>query len=211
MPGDPRDPSDVGAAKRELRQRLRRDRRGRVPDPTAADRLARAVLRLPEVGAARTVAAYVSGPGEPPTSALIAALAARGVRVLLPVVLPDLDLDWALDDGMRLPGTGPGALEPGGPRLGTGAVAGADVLVVPAMAVDLTGARLGQGGGSYDRALARAAPAALVVALVHRDELLDDPVPVADHDRPVDAVVTVARTVRFSGPAPGAARRGSPP
>ena len=172
--------------------------------------VARAVLAVPEVAAAcalgGTIAAYVSGALEPPTSALITALHAEGVRVLLPVVLPDLDLDWALDDDTHRPGAGPGALEPGGTRLGRDAIADAAVVVVPALAIDREGHRLGQGGGSYDRALARAGASALVIALVHDDELLDAPVPVAGHDRLVDLVVTPARTVRFSRPDAAAAR-----
>ena len=150
------------------------------------------------------VAAYVALPGEPPTSILLQLLAERGVQVLLPVVQPDLDLDWALDDGSRHAGPGLGILEPSGPRLGREAIASADVVLVPALAVDSRGARLGQGGGCYDRALARARADVLVVALLHDDELLTEPVPTDEHDRPVGAVVTPLRVVRFepgpSGP-----------
>ena len=88
-------------------------------------------------------------------------------------------------------------LEPGGPRLGKGAIATADVVIVPALAVDPRGGRLGQGGGSYDRALARTRDGTLVVALLHDDELLAEAVPTAGHDRPVGAVVTPRRVVRF--------------
>ena len=119
--------------------------------------------------------------------------------MLLPVVAPDLDLDWALDDGTRHAVRGPGGLEPGGPRLGKGAIASADVVLVPALAVDTRGGRLGQGGGSYDRALARVRADVLVVALLHDDELLTEPVPTAEHDRPVGAVVTPLRVVRLDG------------
>jgi 5-formyltetrahydrofolate cyclo-ligase len=120
--------------------------------------------------------------------------------VLLPVVLPDRDLDWAVDDGTRAAGALAGVLEPGGPRLGPAAVADADVVVVPALAVDTGGRRLGQGGGSYDRALARVGAGALVVALLHDEELLDgEQVPVSAHDVPVHAVVTPRRTVRLTG------------
>lgn len=166
----------------------------------SGDRLAAQVLGLAEVDAAAqaagTVAAYVSRGSEPSTLALLAELSAHGVRVLLPVVRPDLDLDWALDDGTRRPGVVRGVLEPGGPRLGIEAISAADVVVVPALAVDTGGRRLGQGGGSYDRALARTRAGAAVVALLHPGEVLGS-VPVAGHDRRVDVAVTPERVVRF--------------
>ena len=62
-------------------------------------------------------------------------------------------------------------LEPAGPPLGRDAIAAADLVLVPALAVDVAGRRLGQGGGSYDRALPRAT--APVVAVVFGDEVLD--------------------------------------
>ena len=193
----------VEAAKRALRQRVRARRRTTTAADTAdtAAELARRVASLPEIAQAGVVAAYLALPGEPPTQTLLQLLAERGVQVLLPVVLPDLDLDWALDDGSRQAGPRLGILEPSGPRLGTAAIAGADVVLVPALAVDGRGARLGQGGGCYDRALTRVRADVLVVALLHDDELLAEPVPTDDHDRPVGAVVTSLRVVRFeAGP-----------
>lgn len=135
------------------------------------------------------VAAYVSIGTEPGTSALLAALAARSVRVLLPVVLPDRDLDWALAEDGLAPGPY-GLLEPQGARLGRDALAGCRLVVVPALAVDRAGNRLGRGGGSYDRALTRAA--GRVVALLHDGEAVAE-LPHEPHDRPVDALVTPRR------------------
>ena len=115
-------------------------------------------LELPELAEARTVAAYVSVGREPGTRALLDALRARGVRVLLPVLLPDNDLDWAAYEGPdALARAGRGLLEPAGPRLGPDAVTGADAVLLPGLAVDGGGMRLGRGGGSYDRVLARLA------------------------------------------------------
>lgn len=135
------------------------------------------------------VAAYLSLGTEPGTTALLAALAARAVQVLLPVVLPDHDLDWAsADDGLA---PGPyGLLEPRGERLGRDAVAGCALVVVPALAVDRAGHRLGRGGGSYDRALTRTS--GWVVALLHDGETLAA-LPHETHDRRVNAVVTPRR------------------
>ena len=194
--------SDDPAAdeKARLRRGLRAARRVRTPDDVRADgeRLCARLWSLPEVQAASRIAAYVSGPLEPSTVALLDRCRAEGRTVLLPVVRRDLDLDWALDDAAHRPGLLPGVHEPGGERLGPAAVATAQVVVVPALAVDRAGRRLGQGGGSYDRARARVAPGTLVVALVHPGELVDGPLPTLPHDRPVDVVVTAEDVWRVS-------------
>ena len=154
----------------------------------------------PELGRARTVCAYWSFGTEPDTRVLIPELAARGVRVLLPVLLPDGDLDWAVfAGGSGLAAGRLGLAEPVGPRVGPDAVRSADVVLVPALAVSAAGQRLGRGGGSYDRALARLAgaePRPWTCALVYDTEL-DADVPVEPHDRPVDAACAPGRLVRF--------------
>lgn len=185
-------------AKSALRLELRARRRGAARPAADAERLADHVCALPEVQRASRVAAYVSAPHEPPTTQLLDRWRQEGRAVLLPVVLADLDLDWALDDDAHRPGLLRAVHEPAGERLGVDAVRGADVVVVPALAVDRAGRRLGQGGGSYDRALARVAPHALVVALVHPDELVDGPLPTEAHDRRVDVVITAHEVVRVS-------------
>jgi 5-formyltetrahydrofolate cyclo-ligase len=116
------------------------------------------------------------------------------------VLRPDLDLDWAAwSVGDPLPPAGRGLREPAGPRLGPTAIAYATLVFVPAVAVDRRGRRLGRGGGSYDRALARVAASALTVALLHDGELVDA-LPTERHDRPVRAVVTPrAGLVRLDG------------
>lgn len=132
------------------------------------------------------VAAYLSVGTEPSTVELLAALAERQVEVLLPVLLPDGDLDWAHADAGLSPGPH-GLLEPAGARLGRDAVAGCGLVVVPALAVDRAGTRLGRGGGSYDRALPRTR--GWVVALLHDGERVTE-LPGDPHDVPVHAVVT---------------------
>lgn len=157
--------------------------------------LSGAALNLPELSEARTVAAYVSVGREPGTRPLLDALRARGVRVLLPVLLADNDLDWALYEGAgRLAPAGRGLLEPDGERLGPDAVLDADAVLLPGLAVDGRGMRLGRGGGSYDRVLARLAAAGAhpaLVVLLYGDEVVAR-VPDEAHDHPVDAVVTPA-------------------
>ncbi|MFE0347722.1 5-formyltetrahydrofolate cyclo-ligase [Streptomyces griseoluteus] len=195
--------------KRGLRRELLANRRGLGEDALLAHEraLAAHALALPELAAARTVAAYVSVGTEPGTAALLEALRERGTHVLLPVLLPDDDLDWGTY-------TGPGSLavvryggrmelaEPAGPRLGPDAVTGADVVLLPGLAVDGRGMRLGRGGGSYDRVLARlertGARPALVVLLYDTEVVAR--VPVEAHDRPVHAVVTPTGVRRFARP-----------
>jgi len=187
--------------KSDIRRRVRAARLRRSPDDrdAAGARIAARVLALPELIRTGTVAAYASIAGEPGTQALRAALRDRGLRVLLPVLLPDDDLDWAVDRGELAPGRRPLVVEPAGPRLGLDAVAQAEVVVCPAAAVALDGTRLGHGGGSYDRALPRAT--GLVVALVHDDELVEA-LPRDAHDCRVDVAVTPVRTVRLPVTAP---------
>lgn len=182
----------VEARKTALRDRLltERNRRPLAELGASARALAEHLVAAPEVRRAATVAVYVSVGTEPGTGPLLEALAAAGKRVVLPVLLPDGDLDWAVYDGpASLVPARLGLLEPAGPRLGPDAVATADVVLVPALAVDRSGVRLGRGGGSYDRALARVPVGTFVCALLYDGELLDE-VPRADHDRRVTAVVT---------------------
>ena len=182
----------VRARKKELRAGLLAARRDLSVSAraAAASSLTAAVLNLPEVLAAGTVAAYVSIGTEPATAEVLNVLQSRKVRVLLPVVRDDLDLDWAIyENRAHLSPERLGLLTPVGPRLGLEGIAAADVVLVPALAVAEDGTRLGRGGGCYDRALQRVRPGVPVVALLHDGELLPA-VPAEPHDRRVSAVVT---------------------
>lgn len=175
------------SAKVTLRRRLVAARLAR-PDAERAQagRLLRdAVLGLPEAQMAGTVAAYVSVGSEPATRSLVYAFWKRGAYVLLPLLRPDNDLDWASYEGPDSLAAGPrGLLEPTEPPRGTGAITSADLVIVPALAADRAGHRLGRGGGSYDRALARVGASVPTVALLYDDELLDE-VPAGQHDQRV--------------------------
>jgi 5-formyltetrahydrofolate cyclo-ligase len=133
-----------------------------------------------------TIAAYVPVGPEPGGPDLPRLLAATGARVLLPVLRPDNDLDWAVFTGDLASGPR-GLSEPVGARLGVEGLRSADLILVPALAVDRSGRRMGRGGGSYDRALTRAA--APIIALLHDGELISE-VPAEPHDRPVHGVIT---------------------
>jgi len=167
---------------------------------TAAGRAIRdALLERPEVQMAGTIAAYYSVGTEPDTRGLLFALWKRGSYVLLPLLRPDGDLDWASYEGPESLVPGPrGLLEPGEPPRGPGAVARADVVLAPALAVDRAGNRLGRGGGSYDRALARVGPLVPLIALVYDAELLDR-VPAEPHDVKVRAAVSPGAGVTMTG------------
>jgi 5-formyltetrahydrofolate cyclo-ligase len=159
------------------------------PERTVSGRSLRdAVLSLPETQMAGTVAAYISVGAEPETRGLVYALWKRGTYVLLPLLLPDYDLDWASYEGPDSLAPGPrGLLQPTEPPRGVTAVTSADLVIVPALAVDRGGRRLGRGGGSYDRALARVGAAVPTVALIYDDELLDE-VPAGPLDQRVRMV-----------------------
>jgi 5-formyltetrahydrofolate cyclo-ligase len=172
----------------------------------AAVALADRALGLPELAHARTVAAYVSVGSEPGTLPLLDALRARDVDVLLPALLPDNDLDWGAYDGesslARVQHGGKMALfEPSGERLGPDAVTAADVVLLPGLAVDGRGMRLGRGGGSYDRVLTRLERTGVhpaLVVLLYDSEVVGH-VPAEAHDRPVRAAVTPSGVHRFPG------------
>jgi 5-formyltetrahydrofolate cyclo-ligase len=183
-----------GAEMRSRKIALRRVVAGQRAEMTGAERTAAgrslrdAILSLPEAQMAGTVAAYVSIGTEPETRGLVYALWKRGTYVLLPLLLDDFDLDWASYEGPDSLAAGPrGLLQPTEPPRGVTAVTSADLVIVPALAVDRGGLRLGRGGGSYDRALARVGAAVPTVALLYDGELLGE-VPAGLHDQPVRMV-----------------------
>ncbi len=198
MPSTP-----IPDAKHQLRRRLVAARAQR----SEADRAA-AGETLAETGwdlcrSARTVAAYADIPGEPPTGSLRRVLRIGGVRVLLPLVVGST-LDWAVDDDELRPGP-LGAPTPTGAPLGATALRHADIVIVPALAVDRSGHRLGRGRGFYDRALGElrdaesdtVCPRRLIVACVFPAEILDE-LPTEDHDVAVDAALTTTGLIHLS-------------
>jgi 5-formyltetrahydrofolate cyclo-ligase len=176
----------VVSATAHLRTQLLAGRAARPARDRAAAADAVAGALADRLAGAAVVAGYVPTAEEPGYGRLPAALPGR---VLLPVVPPQgRELSWAEHDGRLAPGRF-GLQEPTGLRLPPTALASADVVVVPALAVARNGTRLGRGGGYYDRALAHTRPHAVLVAVVFDDELLDT-VPAGPHDRRMTAVVT---------------------
>jgi 5-formyltetrahydrofolate cyclo-ligase len=180
------------ARKAVVRARVRASRsaRSEAERAAAAYAVSAALIDgLTDLTGLRTVAAHVPSAEEPGSGRLPGVLGRLGARVLLPVVPPaGRTLSWAEDTGEFAPGRF-GLLEPLGPRLGPEALATAEAVVVPAVAVARDGVRLGRGGGYYDVALASVGPGVVVVAVVFDDELVDE-LPAEPHDRRVGAVVT---------------------
>ncbi len=192
-------PDPAAGAKLALRDQLGTARK-RVPLAEVvhrAEQIADHALAIPEVARAASVGLYVSMGHEPGTGVLLDRLLALRKRVLLPVVLPNLDLDWAAYTGPgSLAPARMGLLEPTGARLGVEAVATCDAVLVPGVGVDRTGMRLGRGGGCYDRALARVPVGTFVAVVLYSDEIIDQ-VPSSAHDLPVGAAITEHGVTRF--------------
>jgi 5-formyltetrahydrofolate cyclo-ligase len=176
----------TGPTKTELRAEILLARRALAPHVHDAEADALCGHLPAFIGGGQTVCGYVPIGSEPGSAELVDSLVHRGVRVLLPVVRHD-------EAGLRVPllwgEYRPGGLvqarfglrEPAEPWLPAEAIAAATVVLVPALAVDRTGVRLGRGAGFYDRSLPLAAPTAQLVAVVRDDELVDR-LPAEPHD-----------------------------
>ena len=184
-------------------------------DKAALRRLARVARRVlqvagPEAGeqAARHFAA--ADPGSFQVAALYwpcgseldprplgRALEARGTRLCLPTVAAaDCALEFrAFHEGDALATDALGLAAPGADA----EVLRPDLVIVPLLAFDASGGRLGQGGGYYDRTLEqlRAEGPVFVVGLAYAGQEVDR-LPAEDHDQPLDAVLTEAGLRRFA-------------
>jgi 5-formyltetrahydrofolate cyclo-ligase len=156
------------------------------------------------VRGAGVVAAFVSTADEPPTDDLLIAIRDNSIRVLLPVIPDDpnsVELQWSpfTDLDALVPGRY-GIRHPAGPVYGPQALAGVDLMIVPALAVDTAGHRLGRGLGYYDRAIAHLRPDVPVIAWLWDDEVLEPgSFPVETHDAPVTHVCTPNGGLRAVG------------
>lgn len=149
--------------------------------------LAAHVAELDGVDDGSTVCGYAPFGSEPGSLAMLDALRSRGARVLLPVIPSERGpLDWAEYGGADTLTSGRmrGVLEPRGARLGPSALAAASVVLVPALAVDDVGVRLGRGAGFYDRSLRLVGAGAALLAVV-RDAELVHRLPAEPHDVPM--------------------------
>jgi 5-formyltetrahydrofolate cyclo-ligase len=136
------------------------------------------------------VCAYVPVGSEPGSPELVAALHEAGHEVLLPVVPPAPGpLDWAAYTGPTSLAAGAlGLREPTGPRMGPDAIGRARLVLVPGLAADRSGVRLGRGAGHYDRTLPLAAPGVPIVIVLNDEELVEQ-LPAEPHDQPMTGVL----------------------
>lgn len=188
---------DLRAAKRRLRLAINVQRR-EVPDDQriiAGREITQHVLAMREYATASRVAAYAAMAHEAPLDHLLAVVRSSGRILLLPRIESDALVFVAVGDLAALSLGRYGLREPTGSP--AAALAETDLVLVPGVAFDRRGGRLGRGGGFYDRSLPRgpAAPPVFGVALVLQ---LVDRVPTEPHDRRVDGVVTEAGVVRVA-------------
>lgn len=165
---------------------------------TRADEAVRLAGHLSTLAAPdTTICAYIPVGSEPGSIGMIDDLVQRGMTVLLPVAREDrngtpLPLQWGPYTPGELAAAPFGLQEPRAPWLPADAVARAEIVLVPALAVDRDGARLGRGAGYYDRTLALAASSALLIAVVRDDELVDR-LPSEPHDVAMTHALTPGR------------------
>ena len=188
--------TDLSAAdaKAALRSELRAGRSARSADEAASVRLSQQLGQYCLDNRIKVAAAYLPLPGEPDISDFLDWARDQAITLLLPTVAGQ-DLRWVEFDSATKIGE-LGFAEAAGKH---GDLKRAEVVFLPALAVDLVGNRLGKGKGFYDRALAQLAASksrAKQIAVVFDEELLLQ-LPAESHDQKVDAAVTASKFVWF--------------
>jgi len=191
-------PAELKRAKRAVRADVRA-MRDAIPSSERARlsaKIGERFLELPEVRAARRVMAFWSFGSEVETGDLVRELHQRDVLVALPAIV-DGDLAVrAYAPGDRVTPTSFGSAEPvDGDQLDPAAF---DVIVVPGVAFDRHGRRIGYGGGFYDRFLRTVGAGAFLPSLAFQVQVVDAPLPAGSFDLPVDAIVTERETIRVA-------------
>ncbi|MBX3205315.1 MAG: 5-formyltetrahydrofolate cyclo-ligase [Labilithrix sp.] len=183
--------------KAELRKRIRGVRKT-APLEACAERSAKIVASLEAHAAveeAKAVALFwpIVERHEVDLRPLDASLRARGVRVAYPSIDPDTgDMVFRfVDDPSALEDAGYGFAEP---AKDAPEASDLGVIVVPALAVDPTGHRIGYGAGYYDRTLPKYAPPAVSIAVAYDYQLVAE-VPATPGDVQVAWIVTDQRTI----------------
>ena len=184
---------EVASLKLELRSKLKADRANRQYNPDDAGSLNVHLAELCLSYGASRITCYLPFGDEPDTELFIDWAMENHIEVLLPISNSDGSLHWVKFDGSTEAGIF-------GFQEATGEIQepkNIDLAIIPALAVDRTGVRLGKGKGFYDRALLEFVPLPPVIAVVFNEELLSS-LPVESHDQPVDAVVTPSGIQHFT-------------
>ncbi|MDN5344787.1 MAG: 5-formyltetrahydrofolate cyclo-ligase [Clostridia bacterium] len=186
--------------KKQLRQEIiaRRDALAEGVRQARSEIIVQKVLALPAWQQAAIVMSYVSFGSEVATPPLIEAALAGGKRATVPLCVREgrqlIAAEILHFPADLQPGTW-GILEPRPERVRPLAPELIDLVIVPGVAFDRDGNRLGYGGGYYDRFLATLRPGATTIALAFREQLVPDVYPEA-HDRPVQIVITDVEILR---------------
>lgn len=173
--------------KSELRKLYRRQRADRFNTESWLH-----ILSASELKNATNIASYISYEFEPETSDINQRLIKDGKKVFLPRLLENNDIQWVSWNGSS---ENLAKVEKIYEPIGDAVEVELDVIILPALHVDRMGNRLGQGGGSYDRALSRSK--AFKIALLHYGELTSEILPIQPHDEKIDAAATPEIVVRF--------------
>lgn len=179
----------ISEEKQSLRTRYRRERNERYIDHNFEH-----LSSLPEILQADVIASYMSYGDEPDTSLLNRQLITAGKTLLLPRI-NGVDLEWVQwnggDEELQVQKK---ILEPKGNVFSESEKI--SVIIVPALRIDRSGYRLGQGGGFYDRALPRLQ--AWSIGLIHPDEISSTDLPREPWDIPLHALATPDLVLRFT-------------
>ena len=181
----------ASSEKADLRNRYRFERRERYIDHSFAY-LATSL----EFTKASNIASYISFGDEPNTTDLNAKLLNNGKSLYLPRIIGD-ELEWVQwngDASQLIPSKlSKNILEPIGPAIPE--LSKIELVIVPALRIDRSGYRLGQGGGFYDRALTKLS--AWSIGLIHPDEISSEDLPRESFDIPLNAAATPDLLLRF--------------
>ena len=185
------------AAKRAARARAgsARDRLDRRARQQASADAALLLLDLPDLAPVRVVLAYSALPAEIDPLPAVSVLRRRGVTIAYPrIESPGVLGVHVVDDELELV-AGPFGLEQPREQAPRAALHLIDAVIVPGVAFDESAARVGYGGGYYDRLLPRLRPDCLRIGLAFDEQILPE-VPAEEHDATVDLIVTQTRVIR---------------
>ena len=188
--------ADVAARKAALRDRLLQSRRQAPPSAESAEAAARRLVAMLEFRRAGSIGLYAALPDELETGSLFREAQSAGKRVALPRTRPGVRLEFAWCASFEELRRGRYGVPEPPEGSGLASLADLDLLVVPGVAFDRAGGRLGRGAGYYDRALSVVSVRRpFLVGFVSESSLVDE-VPMEDSDQRVDAVATEHQVIR---------------